>query len=133
MVGADICGFNGNTTEELCARWQQLGAFYTFVRNHNTDDGIEQDPVALGPRVLQATKGALLVRYAHLPYLYTLFHNAHTTGSTVLRPVAFEFREDLVAPSLENQFMWGSSFMIAAALEPEQTDVSFSKLYKTLT
>ena len=42
MVGPDICGFGGNTTAELCARWFQLATLYPFARSHNIDEANDQ-------------------------------------------------------------------------------------------
>ena len=123
LVGADICGFGGDTTEELCARWSALGAFYPFSRNHNSDGSIEQDPVVLGPKVTAAAKTALQWKYSLLPYLYTLFYKAHTTGGTVVRPLFFEFPSDSKSYEVETQFLWGPALMIVPTLEQKATSV----------
>ena len=54
QVGADICGYFQNTNKDMCQRWMQLGAFYTFARNHNGKDNIVSSIVhfkRLGSRV----------------------------------------------------------------------------------
>jgi len=61
FVGADICGFKGDTDEELCARWQALGAFYTFSRNHNSHGSIDQFPY-LWDSVADVTRQTLRIR-----------------------------------------------------------------------
>ncbi|CAH2008235.1 unnamed protein product [Acanthoscelides obtectus] len=117
LMGADICGFNGNTTASLCNRWMQLGAFYPFSRNHNTDDGIDQDPVAMGNLVVSSSKNALRIRYSLLPYLYTLFFKAYKYGETVSRPLFFEFTDDPKTYAIDTQFLWGPALMIIPVLQ----------------
>ncbi|CAK9806680.1 Lysosomal alpha-glucosidase [Anthophora plagiata] len=123
MIGADICGFNGNTTASLCNRWMQLGAFYPFSRNHNSDDTIEQDPVAMGDLVVKSSKRAFTIRYWLLPYLYTLFFRAHQFGETVARPLFFEFSNESSTYDIDTQFLWGSSLMIIPVLEENKVEV----------
>uniref|UniRef100_A0A915E5B5 P-type domain-containing protein n=1 Tax=Ditylenchus dipsaci TaxID=166011 RepID=A0A915E5B5_9BILA len=89
-VGSDVCGFLGTTNEELCLRWQQLGAFHSFYRNHNSLGLPAQDP-AQWKSVAKATREANLFRYQHLPYLYSLHFHASLFGGSVVRPVFFEF------------------------------------------
>uniref|UniRef100_A0A158Q8C6 alpha-glucosidase n=1 Tax=Elaeophora elaphi TaxID=1147741 RepID=A0A158Q8C6_9BILA len=122
-IGADICGFNGQTTEELCLRWQQLGAFYPFSRNHNEKGIASQDP-SQWPDVAKATRKANLFRYYYLPYLYSLLFDVSLYGGTVVRPVFFEFTSDPETHDLGEQFMWGSGMMIVPVYQQGATSVS---------
>ncbi|CAB3406454.1 unnamed protein product [Caenorhabditis bovis] len=121
-VGSDICGFNGITSEELCLRWHQFGAFSPFSRNHNSIEMPAQDP-AVWPSVALAAKIALNFRYNYLPYLYSLHYNAARYGHTVVRPLFFEFPKDQETLEIDEQFLWGSALMIAPALHKGQSKV----------
>lgn len=126
LVGADICGFGGNTTEQLCTRWMQLGAFYPFSRNHNIKGSIAQDPAALNfsEKSINSSRDVLFVRYQLLPYLYTLFHFAHVNGCTVARPLLFEFPSDKDTWNVDTQFMWGGDILVTPVLIENATTVS---------
>ncbi|CAN8010658.1 unnamed protein product, partial [Ixodes pacificus] len=124
-VGADICGYFGVPTEELCVRWMLLGAFYPLSRNHNDRGPAEQDPAAFSTRAVKVIRAALHVRYSLLPYLYTLFYEAHRNGTPVVRPLFFEFAEEPHTYGIDKQFMWGSSLLVSPILEENQTYMSF--------
>ncbi|XP_014903912.1 lysosomal alpha-glucosidase [Poecilia latipinna] len=124
LVGADICGFEGNTNEELCVRWMQLGAFYPFMRNHNDKPNAPQEPFVFGQKAQAAMRSALNLRYSLLPFLYTLFHRAHTSADTVARPVFMEFPADPLCQTTDQQFLWGSSLLISPVLEQGAVELS---------
>lgn len=117
MFGVDTCGFNDNTDEELCNRWMQLSAFFPFYRNHNVLSAIPQEPYRWAS-VIEASKSAMAIRYAILPYFYTLFEKAHTTGSTVMRALSWEFPNDPSLANVNTQFLVGPSIMVVPVLEP---------------
>ncbi|KAL1778054.1 sucrase-isomaltase, intestinal, partial [Sigmodon hispidus] len=126
LVGADICGFVADTTEELCRRWMQLGAFYPFSRNHNADGYVEQDPAFFGQDSLlvKTSRHYLTIRYTLLPFLYTLFYKAHKFGDTVARPFLHEFYEDTNSWIEDTQFLWGPALLITPVLRPGTDYVS---------
>ncbi|ERE69027.1 lysosomal alpha-glucosidase-like protein [Cricetulus griseus] len=124
LIGADICGFLGDTSEELCVRWTQLGTFYPFMRNHNDYKSKPQEPYRFSETAQQAMRKAFTLRYALLPYLYTLFHGAHIRGDTVARPLFLEFPEDPNTWSVDRQLLWGSALLITPVLEPGKTEVT---------
>jgi alpha-glucosidase (family GH31 glycosyl hydrolase) len=116
FAGADICGFQGDTTPELCARWVSLGAFYPFSRSHSDLHSSYQE-LYRWPEVAAAGKRALGMRYKLLPYLYTAVHAAAATGAPIMRPVWFNFPQDRHTHHIDRQFMVGDALLVSPVLE----------------
>jgi alpha-glucosidase len=119
FCGVDVGGFGKNCTGELLARWTQMGAFFPYFRNHSAIHTREQEPWAFGPRVEEICKRYIALRYALLPYLYNLFHEAATTGAPILRPLFYEFPNDAHAYDVDDQFLLGNSLLVAPILRPD--------------
>ena len=128
MVGSDICGFNQDTNEELCARWYQVGAFYPFSRNHNVDNARDQEPYSFGKMLMDTARESLKTRYALLKHMYTVMVLKKGKGS-FFRPLNFEFPLDenvYEDETIETQFLIGRGLMVAPIV---YTRVNERKVY----
>ncbi|KIL65252.1 glycoside hydrolase family 31 protein [Amanita muscaria Koide BX008] len=122
FVGADTCGFNQNTDEELCNRWMQLSAFVPFYRNHNIMGALSQEPYRW-ESVANASRTAMAIRYSLLPYWYTLFANASRFGTPPVRALFFEFPDEPELFGVDTQFLVGGDILVTPVLTPNATTV----------
>ncbi|KZS89841.1 alpha-glucosidase [Sistotremastrum niveocremeum HHB9708] len=122
MVGSDVCGFGGDTTVQLCARWATLGAFNPFFRNHNDEPYADQE-FYLWPLTTEAAKHGIDIRYRLLDYIYTAFHNGSLDGSPVLSPLWFRYPSDENTWGIDLQFLYGDSILVSPVTEEGSTSV----------
>ena len=97
---------------ELFTRWFQFGAFCPIFRIHGK-----------GERALysrnwdDATRSTLLtydnLRYRLMPYIYSLAGKVTQEHYTLMRALAFDFREDTSVYSVKDQYMFGPAFLVS--------------------
>ncbi|CAD8201365.1 unnamed protein product [Paramecium octaurelia] len=128
FVGDDICGFNKDTTPQLCARWIQLGAFYPFARDHNAFGQKDQEPYLYEITKISAQK-SIQLRYEFLKYYYYLFISQRDStlqagSGTIVDPLWFKYQSDPQTFNIETQFQLGN--IIVNPVVDEQTDESLN-------
>lgn len=122
MLGAGISGLAymhsdaggfaaGEKTPELYTRWLQFATFSPIFRPHS-DPHAEPEPIFYDPDVQSIVKRYIKLRYALLPYNYTLAWQAHTTGIPLARSLFTSYNDAKYAAN-DSLYFWGDNFLIA--------------------
>jgi len=119
--GCDIGGFFGKAPEpELFVRWVQNGIFQPrfSIHSSNTDNTVTEP--WMYPSYTKYIAKAIQLRYQFVPYLYSLLYESSKKGYPVLRPLVYEFPDDIEAIDESFEFMFGHSLLVANVIDKGQ-------------
>jgi alpha-D-xyloside xylohydrolase len=104
---------------ELFVRWFQYATFLPMLRAHGTDTPREiwrfGEP---GEPAYDALARFLQLRYRLLPYIYSLAGWTTHQDYTMLRLLAFDFRDDPNVYDVRDQYMFGPAFLVCPITAP---------------
>ena len=104
---------------ELYVRWFQFAAFLPMFRAHGTDTRREVwcfgEP---GEPVYDALARFLKLRYALVPYWYSLAAAATREAGTLMRLLAFDFPDDPRVLDLKDEFLVGRELLVCPVTVP---------------
>jgi len=110
----DVGGFSGLPSPELYARWIQLGVFSSHVRCHGQPP---REPWEYGEQTETIFREYVQLRYQLLPYLLSEAADCGRSSLPFLRALILEFPDDPLAPFIEDEYLFGSSFLVAPILD----------------
>ncbi len=125
---SDIGGFflwdyplklNDPEYRELYTRWLQFGAFNPMMRSHGADAPREIYQFGnKGDEVYDAIEKFINLRYSLLPYTYSTAWQVTHAHSSMMRALVMDFTSDSKTHDIDDQFMFGSSIMVAPVTDP---------------
>ena len=126
----DIGGHNqeGANDAELYLRWIQYGVFSPILRTHATAAGHIERRIWKYANFEQM-RDAIYLRYALIPYIYTMARWSYDTGVGMCRPMYYDYPEDERAYTYSRQYMFGDNILVAPIGAPMENGVSDVKVW----
>ncbi|PZR33278.1 TIM-barrel domain-containing protein [Caulobacter segnis] len=115
----DVVGQN-NDYPELFTRWFQYGTFTPTLRVHGSRK--ETELWSFGKQAETVLAKYLKLRYALMPYLYSMGYQTYQTGSPFMRGLFMDFPNDPKVANLGDQYMFGPAFLVAPVTDQGVTE-----------
>jgi alpha-D-xyloside xylohydrolase len=115
--------------QELYVRWLQYGTFTPMMRSHGTD--VPREIYQFGNKgevVYDAIEKFIKLRYSMLPYIYSTSWDVSKNNSSFLRALSMDFSSDKKTWDINNEYLFGKSFLVVPILNPQYTP---EKIVKT--
>lgn len=114
FVLPDMIGGNeylNKATEELYIRWVELNSFLPYMQF-----SIPPFREGYSERVMEITRKYLSIRDNIVPDIISAAKEAAITQIPIVRPLFFEFEDDGISYSIEDEFMLGSKYLVAPVI-----------------
>lgn len=118
-IGGFILGHPDDSAyRELFVRWFEYGTFCPIFRVHGTRTPNENELWSFGPEAQTILTSFDRLRYRLMPYIYSLAWKTTSESYTPMRALVMDFRADVRAQNVGNQFMYGPAFLVNPVTEP---------------
>ncbi|MFC0875598.1 TIM-barrel domain-containing protein [Saccharicrinis sp. FJH2] len=112
---SDAGGFaSGTKNPELYTRWLQYAVFTPVFRPHS-DSHAEPEPIYYADSIQDIVRHYIKLRYAMLPYNYTLAWQNHTSGEPMAKPL-FMVYDDPELSANDSIYFWGDNLLVAPVM-----------------
>ncbi len=110
-------------TPELYLRWVQFGVFSPIFRLHSTAKAeLDRRPWGKPARYFKASREAMQLRHALIPYIYSMAWRAHRTGMSLVTPMYYGNMDSAPAFKARNQYFFGSELLAAPIITPARPE-----------
>ncbi len=108
--------YNDQDYIERMLRWIQTSVFLPLMRVHGYMSNTE--PWNYGDKAKDIIAGSLKLRYQLMPYIYSSAAEVSFSGSTIMRPLVFDFADDKESLKQKYEYMFGRSLLVSPITEP---------------
>ncbi|MGC2659202.1 MAG: glycoside hydrolase family 31 protein [Bryobacteraceae bacterium] len=121
-IGGFILGHPNNPKyRELFVRWFQYGSFCPIFRVHGTRSPDENELWSYGPDAQSILTAFDRLRYRLMPYIYSMAWRVTNEGYTPMRPLVMDYRTDVTARNIGDQFLFGPAILVNPVTEQGAT------------